>query len=84
MKPNEYITNPERICEMTFIAAPSRRRAARASALSRLAHMIAVWRQRRVLASLDDHALEDIGLSRSEAETEARRRFWDAPESWRC
>lgn len=83
MKANDYITNPERICEMSLIAAPARRRARRTSALSRLGHMIAVWRQRRVLKALDDRALDDIGLSRDEAETEAGRRFWDAPESWR-
>ncbi|MGD9866093.1 MAG: DUF1127 domain-containing protein [Pseudodonghicola sp.] len=72
---------------MSLIAAPTRRRAhrcaRRASALSQLGHMIAVWRQRRVLKALDDRALDDIGLTRDEAETEAGRRFWDAPESWR-
>ena len=39
-------------------------------------------RQRRALAALDDRALADIGLTRDAAESEARRPFWDAPESW--
>jgi uncharacterized protein DUF1127 len=43
-----------------------------------------VWRQRRQLSQLDDAALNDIGLTRTEANAEARRPFWDAPETWRC
>jgi len=44
-----------------------------------LRDMMAVWSQRRVLGMLDDAALADIGLSRREAEREARRPFWDLP-----
>jgi len=44
---------------------------------------IGVWRQRRSLAQLDDHLLEDLGLTRAEAEHEARRALWDVPASWR-
>jgi uncharacterized protein YjiS (DUF1127 family) len=36
------------------------------------------WRQRRALADLDDHRLEDIGISRAEAAREARKPFWRA------
>ncbi len=43
----------------------------------------ALSRSRRALLRLDDHLLRDIGLSRTEAETEAFRREWDAPASWR-
>jgi len=43
----------------------------------KLGRHISVWRQRRHLAELPDHLLEDIGLSRAEAEAEARRRIWD-------
>jgi uncharacterized protein YjiS (DUF1127 family) len=40
-------------------------------------------RSRTALLRLDDHLLRDIGLTRTEAETEALRREWDAPASWR-
>ena len=43
------------------------------------AQYLAVWRQRRVLARLDDNVLKDIGISRAEAEAEAARPFWDLP-----
>ncbi len=38
-------------------------------------------RQRRQLASLDEAALKDIGLSRADAFREAQRPFWDLPEN---
>ncbi|MGK9236672.1 DUF1127 domain-containing protein [Inquilinus limosus] len=38
--------------------------------------MIGRARQRRMLESLDDHQLRDLGLSRAEALREARRPFW--------
>ena len=38
---------------------------------------LAVYRQRRALARLDDHALQDIGITREEAIAEARRPIWD-------
>ena len=44
-----------------------------------LAAGLAVWSQRRALARLDDRALADIGLSRSQAEAEAARPLWDIP-----
>ena len=40
-------------------------------------------RQRQHLASLDDRALADIGLTRDEATTEAARPLWDVPGNWR-
>ena len=33
-------------------------------------------RQRRALLALDEHMLKDIGISRADAEREARRPFW--------
>jgi len=39
--------------------------------------MLDVYRQRRALARLDDAALADIGLSRTEALAESRRALWD-------
>ena len=52
--------------------------------LPSLASLIALHRSRRALAALDSDALADIGLSRTEAVSEARRPFWDLPRAWRC
>ena len=42
--------------------------------------LVASWiertRQRDALAALDDHSLRDIGITRAEAEREARKPFW--------
>ena len=43
---------------------------------------VSLKRQRHQLARLDNRALQDIGISRSEADAEARRFVWDAPEFW--
>lgn len=43
---------------------------------------VALYRQRAALRRLDDRLLDDIGLSRTEAEAEARRPIWDAPGHW--
>ena len=43
----------------------------------------ALHRQHQALLRLDDAMLRDIGLTRSEAETEANRPVWDAPAHWR-
>lgn len=46
----------------------------------RLADLVIDWadraRERRFLAELDDRALHDIGLSRSDAERETAKPFW--------
>jgi uncharacterized protein YjiS (DUF1127 family) len=42
---------------------------------------LAVTRQRRQLLSLDERSLKDIGISRTDAVTEANRDFWDVPEA---
>ncbi len=39
--------------------------------------------QRRQLATLDDAALADIGLTRAEAMVEVNRPLWDVPATWR-
>lgn len=44
---------------------------------------LALQRQRRALARLDSDDLADIGLTRAEAEAEAKRPVWDAPEHWK-
>ncbi len=48
----------------------------------RLGEIIALSRSRRALGSLDKAALDDIGLTESEAQIEARRPFWDLPCAW--
>lgn len=55
------------------------------SSTLRLLSMVAsTYRQRRALARLDDNALVDLGISRADAEAEAKRPLWDVPSSWRC
>lgn len=58
-----------------------RARVAHPSALLRLVMRLQDWheraRGRRVLLSLNDQQLRDIGLSRADAEREGLRPFWD-------
>ncbi len=58
--------------------------ATRPGIVGRILNALALRRQRAALASLDDTALKDIGLSRDEARREARRKPWDVPPNWRC
>ena len=41
-----------------------------------------LYRQRRALAKMDDAQLVDLGLTRDEAQAEAARPIWDAPNHW--
>ena len=50
----------------------------------RLARLATLSRSRHGLARLDDHLLQDIGLTRSEAMVEANRAPWDAPSHWKA
>jgi uncharacterized protein YjiS (DUF1127 family) len=53
-----------------------------ATAVSLLWRWRELARQRRTLLTMDDRMLKDIGISRAEAEREARRPFWrDGTES---
>lgn len=67
---------------MTYIAdrIPHRRRSL--SPIAALARLIEVSRQRRALRQLDDRALNDIGVTRAQADRESARVAWDAPEHW--
>jgi uncharacterized protein YjiS (DUF1127 family) len=49
----------------------------RASRRASLLDALEMYRQRRALARLDDHALQDIGITRKEALAEAKRPIWD-------
>jgi uncharacterized protein YjiS (DUF1127 family) len=44
--------------------------------VARLLHWHELARQRRALLALSDDMLKDIGITRVEAEREARRPFW--------
>ena len=54
----------------------------RGNFLTRAADLAGLWidraHQRRMLRTLDDRALRDLGLSPGEVEREARKAFWKA------
>lgn len=54
--------------------------------LVRLLTALTLHRQRQQLARMDDALLNDIGLTREQAQQEAARGFglWDAPAHWRA
>ena len=49
----------------------------------RISTLLAVARQRRELAALDAHMLQDIGVTPSQAVAESRKAIWNAPNHWR-
>ena len=49
---------------------------------TRLRTALALRRQRKQLAEMDEIMLSDIGLSRDQALAEAARPLWDAPAHW--
>lgn len=51
--------------------------------LAGLMSLDALYRQRRALKTLDANRLSDIGVTATEAHTEANRPLWDAPAHWR-
>ena len=70
---------------MTFLTDSTRRirhHPGRTGIWALLGRVRALRRQRRALASLEPHLLEDIGLTAADAGREARRPLWDAPENW--
>jgi len=62
--------------------APHRIAAPRPGLWGRALRALFVARQRRALATLEDHLLRDIGLDREQALAEARLSIWDAPGHW--
>ncbi len=52
------------------------------SVLSRFVRAYASWQERQRLATLDDSMLADIGLTRHQANIEAARPIWNAPDQW--
>nr|WP_319949111.1 DUF1127 domain-containing protein [uncultured Shimia sp.] len=69
---------------MTSVTALGRRAGLFSAKSFRFADLIALRRQRKALARLDDAALRDMGLSRQDAALEAKRPAWDVPSTWRC
>lgn len=51
--------------------------------LARLSHLLALHSSRVRLATLDDHMLRDVGITREQAQAELDRPLWDAPSGWR-
>ena len=57
-------------------------RRSRFSILRQISKMIAVRRQRHELGAAPDYLLEDIGVTKAQAQAEAKRPVWDVPENW--
>lgn len=51
--------------------------------LHTLVHLDSLRRQRVALKGLDARLLNDIGVTRQEADAEAGRSAWDVPGNWR-
>lgn len=49
----------------------------------RLISGIQLTRQRNALRHLSDDLLDDVGLTRDQAEAEAQRSAWDVPAHWK-
>ncbi|MCA8880149.1 MAG: DUF1127 domain-containing protein [Rhodobacteraceae bacterium] len=54
----------------------------RRSPVAYLNRLRALRKSRRDLATLPDHLIRDIGLTREAAAEEAARPFWDVPDYW--
>jgi len=67
---------------MTQVAIHRPCKPAKRSVLGMIRNAMSLKRQRSSLAQLDDRALKDIGVTRSEANIEASRYIWDAPDFW--
>ncbi|WP_424940810.1 DUF1127 domain-containing protein [Aliiroseovarius sp. S253] len=52
------------------------------SLLAWLATVIQTRRERVALSQLDAQRLDDLGLTRAQAQSEANRPIWDVPSHW--
>lgn len=57
--------------------------ASRRGLFSWLNALIAAHKSRIALANLDQHGLEDVGLTRTDVEDDLARPVWDVPSQWR-
>lgn len=67
---------------MAFLSNTRSSVALRQGPRASLIDLLSLHRQRRALASLDTCALQDIGVTHEDAQTEAKRGFWDVPAHW--
>lgn len=67
---------------MTLFASLSRFAGLGPAAKLSLSRYLNLSKQRRDLSQLTPAQLEDIGVTESEARTEAKRPIWDAPNFW--
>ena len=67
---------------MTLIDTTYRAALPRRSVVATLTQYYNVWSQRQALKSLDAAVLNDIGITRAQADAEAKRPVWDAPTNW--
>ncbi len=82
MRRETFIANRERKFVMTQLEIYSLCKPRRRFSLTSIRDLLSLRRQRCRLAKLDDRALADIGITREQAETEASRPIWDAPQFW--
>ncbi|MCB2110456.1 MAG: DUF1127 domain-containing protein [Defluviimonas sp.] len=61
---------------------PDRRSFRPGVVLGALTRAITLDRERGRLAGLSDAALDDVGLTRAQADREAARPIWDVPQTW--
>ncbi len=61
---------------LRHIARPASRRRGLMGALLAFEAWLDRHAQRRALSDLDDHMLQDIGLSRADVEAETKKWFW--------
>ncbi|MEL7202491.1 MAG: DUF1127 domain-containing protein [Pseudomonadota bacterium] len=50
---------------------------------AKVAALLALFSERRRLADMPDHMLKDLGITRGQADAEARRPIWDSPSHLR-
>ncbi|TCK99404.1 uncharacterized protein DUF1127 [Shimia isoporae] len=67
---------------MTTYSIAERKPALRNKGISQVFNWLLLARQRRQLATLDDHALEDMGLTQADVARESKRAAWDVPAHW--
>ena len=65
---------------VTCTNAPAAKRSF--SPLTWLATVIQTRRERVALSHLDEHMLNDLGLTRDQAQREVNRPIWDVPSHW--
>lgn len=54
-----------------------------ASIFTKITDALALYSERRRLAAMPAERLADMGITQAEAQAEAKREFWDAPDHWK-